>query len=198
MALEFITQAPRVQKIALGVIALAIIGAGGYFLLLSPRMAEVAQLRNRNAALQAEVARNRALAARLAGFRKEAAALRLRLDAARARLPVEKEVPRLYRQISNLAIQSGLAVSLFQPKDPKPKDVYDEVPIVLNAEAGYHQLGKFLERVAKLPRIVTLNEFKLVGIQRPTGSLRAELNLATYVFRPEGAPPPPPSPGVKR
>jgi hypothetical protein len=47
-----------------------------------------------------------------------------------------------------------------------------------------------------MPRIVSLGEFRLIGIDRPTGTLRAEMTLATYTFRPEGAPPPPAKPGA--
>ena len=198
MVFEFIRQAPRSQKIALGVMVLAVIGGAGHFLLLSPKMAEVEQLRTGNASLQSQVTQNRALAAGLATFRQEAAVLRRRLEVAKARLPEEKEVPGLYRQISSLALQSGLTISLFQPKEPKPTDVYDEIPIILTAEASYHQLGEFFERIARLPRVVTLNGLKLEGIQRPTGTVRAELTFATYVFRPEGAPLPPPPKGGKR
>ncbi len=192
MAFEFITAASRTQKIVMGVFALAVLGGAEYFFLLRPQMEAVEQMRARNASLQSEVTQQRVLAARLAAFRQEAAALRQRLEAAKERLPTEKEVPRLYRQISNMAVQTGLAVSLFQPKQPKAQDAFDEIAVSFTAEAGYHQLGAFFERIAQLPRVVTLNEFKLQGIQRPTGTLRAELTLATYVFRPEGAPPPPP------
>jgi len=74
--------------------------------------------------------------------------------------------------------------------------VLSEVPIAVTAECTYHQLGAFLERVGKMPRIVSLGEFRLIGIDRPTGTLRAEMTLATYTFRAEGAPPPPAKPGA--
>jgi len=194
MALEFITQAPRQYKIIMGVVLLALIGAGGYYLLISPKNAEVNELTTRNASLQGEVAKNRIIAASLARFRQEAAALRQRLEAAKERLPTEKEMPGLYRQMSELAIQAGLSVSLFQPKDPQPKDIYSEVPITISAEAQYHQLGEFFARIARLARIVTLGDFKFVGNDSPKGawSVRAELNLATYLLRPAGAPSRPP------
>jgi len=70
------------------------------------------------------------------------------------------------------------------------------VPIAVTGESTYHQLGAFLERVGKMPRIVSLGDFRLVGIDRPTGTIRAEMTLATYTFRPEGAPPPPAKPGA--
>ncbi len=198
MAFEFLTQASRQYKIIAGVVLLVVIGAGGYVLLVSPKQDEVGQLKTRSAALQSEVAKNRPIAASLTRFRHEAAALRQRLEAATERLPTEKEMPKLYRQLSELALEAGLSVSLFQPRDPQPKDLYFEVPIVINAQAEYHQLGEFFERVARLSRIVTLGDFKLQGNGSPagTGSVRAELNLATYLLRPVGAAPPPP--GAKK
>ena len=198
MAFEIITQAPRPQKIILGVIVLAILVAGGYFLLLSPKMIEVSDLRGQRATKQAELLQSRAVAASLARFKQEAQALRAKLETAKERLPSEKEIPGLYRQVSDLAFQSGLSVSLFQPKDPVTRDVYLEVPISINAEASYHQLGSFFDRLSRLPRIVNLTDLKLAGIARPTGTIRADLILTTYVFRPEGAPPPPPPTGASR
>jgi hypothetical protein len=41
-----------------------------------------------------------------------------------------------------------------------------------------------------MPRIVNLADWRLLGINRPTGTIRAEVTLMTYIFRPEGAPPP--------
>ena len=196
MAFEAFTNAPRSQKLALGVMLLAIIIGAGYFLLLSPKLAEVDGLRSRSLALEAEVRQSRVIALSLARFRQEALRLRQRLEAAKERLPVEKEIPTLYRQISNLAFQAGLTVTLFQPKEPLPRDVYSEVPITISAETGFHQLGNFFERLSRLPRIVTLQDIKLQGIDRPNGTVKADLTLATYLFRPEGAPPPAPPKGA--
>lgn len=196
MAFEIITQAPRPQKIIFGLVLLAILVAGGYFFLLSPEMVKVAGLRQQRQAKEAEMLQSRALAGSLARFKQEAQALRARLESAKERLPSEREIPGLYRQVSDMAYQTGLAVSLFQPREPATKEIYQEVPISVSAEAGYHQLGTFLERIARLPRIVNLTDVKLTGISKPTGTLRADLTLATYVFRPEGAPPPP-TPGAR-
>src|SRR5439155_436260 len=84
-------------------------------------------------------------------FRREAAELEARLNALKDRLPGEKEIPTLYRTLSDAATASGLAVSLFQPRPPVVRDYYSEIPISLNAEAGYHQIGEFLQPVARWP-----------------------------------------------
>jgi type IV pilus assembly protein PilO len=178
-----ITNQPKSTKLALGAVLILAVLGGGYFLLISPAQSEVAAVRAKNDSLQAEVTQNRAVAANLSRFRQEAIVLRRRLDAVRERLPNEKEIPPLYRTVSNLAFQSGLAFSIFQPREPQQKDFYAEVPITVSAEVGYHQLGNFFERLTRLPRIVNVVDLKLTGINKPTGSVRADMTLVTYMFK---------------
>ena len=189
-ALDPIVNASRPQKLILGTMTLAIIGGLGYFLLISGARAERDTLFEENNVRRAEVLKAKADEVALRQFGPQAAALRKRLEVAKERLPSEREIPQVYRQVSDLAARSGLGVSLFQPKPTEDRDVLSEVPIAVTAECTYHQLGAFLERVGKMPRIVSLGEFRLIGIDRPTGTLRAEMTLATYTVRPEGAPPP--------
>jgi len=189
-ALDPIANAPRPQKLIFGAMTLVIIGGLGYFFLISVARAERDALFEENNVRRAEVLKAKADEANLRPFRALAEALRKRLDTAKERLPSEREIPQVYRQVSDLAARSGLGVSLFQPKPTEDRDVLSEVPIAVTAECTYHQLGAFLERVGKMPRIVSLGEFRLTGIDRPTGTLRAEMTLATYTFRPEGAAPP--------
>ena len=87
------------------------------------------------------------------------------------------------------------ALALFQPRAPEEKAVLTELPIAVISESGYHQLGVFFDKIGRLPRIVNLGDFRMSGIERSTGTVRAELTLTTYVFRPEGAPPPGAKPG---
>ena len=195
-ALDPIVNAPRPQKLIFGAMVLVILGALGYFFLISGSRAERDTLLEENDVRRAEVLKAKADEANLRPFRALAEALRKRLDTAKERLPSEREIPQVYRQVSDLATQSGLGVSLFQPKPAEDRDVLSEVPIAVTAECTYHQLGAFLERVGKMPRIVSLGNFRLIGIDRPTGTLRAEMTLATYTFRPEGAPPAPAKPGA--
>jgi len=208
--LDPITNAPRPQKVIAGLFGLAIVAGLGYLLLIAPKIAERDSVRQQGDALRTEMLRARADEANLRPFRAQAEALRKRLQAAKERLPSEKEMPRLYRQLTDLAAQSGLQVALFMPKAPEDREDVAEVPITMSCEGGYHQLGAFFSRVSRLPRIVDLGDFKLTGIERPTGTMRADMTLATFIFRPEGAaapakpgappaaapaPPVPPAPG---
>jgi len=195
--LDSLANVPRRQKIVAGAIGVGIVLVLGYFLVISPKLDERASLRQKNEALQLEVNKATADAANLRPFRMQAEALRKRLQAAKERLPSEKEMPRLYRHLTDLALESGLQVAMFAPKALTDQEDVAEVPITMACEGGYHQVGAFLSRVSRLPRIVDLGDFRISGIERPTGTVRADLTLETFVFRAEGAPAPakPSAPG---
>jgi len=110
--LDSIANVPRLQKVVAGVVGLVVVAGLGYFLLISPKIGERSTLRQQNEALRTEVRKAQADEANLRPFRAQADALRKRLQAAKERLPSEKEMPRLYRQLTDIAFQSGLQVAL--------------------------------------------------------------------------------------
>jgi type IV pilus assembly protein PilO len=165
---------PRLPKIVLGVVGLVAFAAAGYFLLLAPAHERLAALRQKKAQVTADV--------------NKIAELERRLALLQDRLPSEKETPTLYRALSSAAEQAGLGVSLFQPKEARPKDVVNEIPITVAAEGSYHQLAKFFERVAGLPRVVTITDFKMSSLPKSRNTMKADMTLATYMYRSSASP----------
>jgi type IV pilus assembly protein PilO len=189
---------PKLPKVILGVLALAAIIGGGWFVVLSPVQAEITTLEGRRQQIATELTLARAQVAELQRFRREMAELQAKLELLKAKLPTEKETPGLYRAVSEAAQAAGLGVSLFQPREPKPKDYVLEIPITVTGEGGYHQLGQFFERVAALERVVKVGEMKLVGLTKSRSALRAELTLATYMYREMPAAPKPGAPAAPK
>jgi type IV pilus assembly protein PilO len=192
-----IVNAPTPQKLVAGIMGVAVIVGVSYVALLQPQMTVVDLLRPELAGLQREVAEKRTILADLAKFRREVAELEARLNVLKDRLPSEREMPGLYRALSDAAAASGLGLSLFQPRPVTTHEVYTEIPITVTGEAGYHQVGEFLEKVARFPRVVTVTELKMGTGPRPRVLVKADLVLATYMYRPIGAPPPPKPAGAK-
>jgi type IV pilus assembly protein PilO len=213
--LDPLMTAPRWQRLALAGVALAALGAGGYLLLVAPIATRVTTLRAERDRQQQELVGLRAMAAELTRTGREAAEVERRLEEAKDKLPTQREIPALYRTLSDAAVQSGLAVALFQPQGQRVRDYYNEIPISLVAEGGYHDVGDFIGRVATLPRAAMISELKLTGAVADTQSagagaartvrppdagkprrpVRAEIMLLTYVYRPVGSPPAPKPPG---
>ena len=76
--------------------------------------------------------------------------------------------------INQAGLGRGLQFELFKPGAEVVKDFYAELPITVNLSGSYHDFGSFAGDIAKLPRIVTLNDINI--IQGKSGD---NLTLAT-------------------
>jgi type IV pilus assembly protein PilO len=183
-----IVNMPKGTKVGLGFGGVAAIAAAVYFLLVAPIQERTAQLETNLKTVQQEVQQNKAILASLETFKRQAAELEKQLALVTLKLPTEKEMPPLYRTVSDMAFQSGLAVMLFQPRDAQVREYYAQIPITITAEGGYHELATFFDRLSGLARVVNVDQWKVTGISRSKQPLRADLTLATYMYRPVGAP----------
>ncbi|HRE17370.1 MAG TPA: type 4a pilus biogenesis protein PilO [Rhodocyclaceae bacterium] len=72
-------------------------------------------------------------------------------------LPNKSEMDALLIEINQAGLGRGLQFELFKPGAELTKDFYAELPIQVKLSGNYHEFGAFAADIAKLPRIVTLN-----------------------------------------
>ncbi len=84
----------------------------------------------------------------------------------RAVLPDERDVADLLRRVQGMATQSSLTILGFTPQAVAKKTIYVEWPIGLKLEGTYHDLGRFLERVSKFPRIINVGDLKVKALDK--------------------------------
>jgi type IV pilus assembly protein PilO len=72
-------------------------------------------------------------------------------------LPSSAEMGALLDDINSAANGRGLSFDLFKPGTVVVKNYYAELPIDIQMIANYNDLGQFVSDIAKLPRIITLN-----------------------------------------
>lgn len=94
-------------------------------------------------------------------YRRQLAEIDRSFGALLKQLPNRSEMGDLLVDINKAAQGRGLAVELFKPGGEAARDFYAEVPITLTLTGGYHDIGGFTGDIAKLPRIVTLNDINL-------------------------------------
>jgi type IV pilus assembly protein PilO len=76
-------------------------------------------------------------------------------------LPNKAEMEALLIDINQAGLGRGLKFELFKPGAESMKDFYAELPIQVKLTGSYHDLGAFAGDVAKMPRIVTLNDLDI-------------------------------------
>jgi type IV pilus assembly protein PilO len=166
-------------------VALSVAGAAAFWNFYArDAQASIDQRRGQLAKLQQEINRGLATARRLPEFRREVASLEAQLERLRAVLPEEQDVAELLRRVQAMATQSNLEILGFTPKAIAKKQLHAEWPIGLRLEGNYHDLGSFLERVSKFPRIINVGDIKIEA--RPNASdgstITAECTAMTFVL----------------
>lgn len=179
-------------------VALAGLGTGAFWNYYArPTQESIATRQQQLTQLQAEAARGLATARRLPEFRREVALLEAQLDRLRTVLPEEKDVADLLRRIQAMATQSNLSIRGFVPQAVRTQQMYAEWPIGLQLEGTYHNLGRFLERISKFPRIINVTAInirtKVDG--SPNETISADCTATTFVMV-EPPPATPPAPGA--
>ena len=170
-------------------------GAGAglfYYLYDMPKQAELAA---RNGELQAIRDRNTKgaeTARQLPAFRSQISELEARLQALKPILPEEKDVGDLLRRIQTLATQSNLTIRGFRPQPIAAREIHAEWPIGLELEGNYHNLGTFLDRVSRFPRIINVGNMVITPKDDPTAnaSILVSCTATTFVLveQPPAAP----------
>jgi type IV pilus assembly protein PilO len=130
--------------------------------------------------------RGLATAKRLPEFRREVEQLEAQLDRLRAVLPEEQDVADLLRRVQAMATQSRLTIRGFTPRPVTWRQMHAEWPIGLELEGTYHDLGAFLERVSKFPRIINVGNIKIKAQDEKAATaastITAECTATTFVL----------------
>jgi len=160
-------------------------GAAGAFwhFYAAPAQAAIDGQRAQLATMQAEIAGAQRTVKNLPAFRQEVGALEQQLDRLRAVLPEEQDVADLLRRVQGMATQSRLAIKGFTPQVVTRQQLHAEWPIGLELEGTYHDLGAFLERVSKFPRIINVGNIKISARDsQGVSTITAACTATTFVL----------------
>ena len=95
-------------------------------------------------------------------------------------LPNRAEMDSLLADINQAGLGRGLQFELFKPGGDVVKEFYAEMPITVRVTGQYHDLGAFASDVAKMPRIVTLNN---LVIERPQAGEPLKMDAVAVIYR---------------
>ena len=94
-------------------------------------------------------------------YRNQLAEIDRSFGALLKQLPNASEMESLLVDINQAGLGRGLQFELFKPQAEVMKDFYAELPITLRVTGNYHDFGSFAGDIAKLSRIVTLNDIDI-------------------------------------
>lgn len=140
---------------------------------LDQRVAQEAQLKDEWLAKKRQ-------AVNLDEYRRQLTEIDRQFGALLKQLPSKTEMENLLIDVNQAGLGRGLQFELWKPNSESPKDFYAELPIAIRLTGSYHDLGNFVGDVAKLPRIVTLNDIAIEVAK--DGTLKMDASAVTYRY----------------
>lgn len=172
---------PLVPKIAvlLGLFALLLVG--GWWFLWSDQLAELEAKQHEEETLRQQYLEKKKQAVNLDLYTQQLAEIDRSFGALLKQLPNKSEIEALLIEVNQAGLGRGLQFDLFRPGAEQVKDFYAELPVAVRINGSYHDIGAFAADIAKLPRIVTLNNISILPA-KDGGLLTLDAAIKTFRY----------------
>ena len=181
--IEQLAKVPKTIRLVVVSAVLVAIGAGYWILSYQPAQETRRALVARSQELQRSLNNARSIANNVAGFEAEVAGLERDLDLALKQLPNRKQFEDLLQDISTAGKKVGVTIKSIDRDDEIQRDFYAEVPFKIELEGTYHDLARFFEMVASLPRIVNMGGLDIKVLDESQQSTRLKVTGLATTFR---------------
>ena len=177
---------PKRKAMVLGVIYL-LLGGAYYSLFMQSSIDQKGTLETKLSDLQEQVQEKARLAAQKGKYVREVNALQEAFKIALTKLPDQREIPGLLYAVAEAGKDSGVDFILFEPKqaekkpreaakaaaekpgdkkrgdtpNPQEEQFYEEIPVRVTVYGGFQSMVTFFEKVAKLPRIINIEDINM-------------------------------------
>lgn len=158
-----------------------------WYFITSETRAEVAKLNDEIAALTAKNEAARVATQRINEFRALYASKSVEYEELKVLLPEQREITNVLQGLQDNAKDSRLIVMRFSPRDDTLADTIMAKPVEVEVDSNFNNLRAFFDKMAKLPRIVSITDFKINQLDKQTAekTLHAQFLLTAYYADPE-------------
>jgi type IV pilus assembly protein PilO len=186
LELENIGQWPAAAKLLLAIFLAVVITFLGYIGLISDQIKTLERAFTEEQTLKQSYQTKYHIAANLDLFRAQMVEAEDTFANQLRSLPNSHEIPGLLDDITFVGTSSGLDFIKLEWQPEISKEIYIELPIDIEVIGPYHSFGQFVSKIAGLPRIVTLHDFKISIPQNDDiDTLNLKLQAKTYRYQEE-------------
>jgi len=156
-----------------------------FFLIISPQLEEKDRLKREYDELKKELDRMKAIKNNMNKYREEFARINALYQESLKQLPENKDIPNLLRSVTNLATETRMKITYFEPKPVQNKEFFAELPFVIKYTAPFHNVAYFFDGIRRLERIMTITGFTMAPAPKSVSgvlTLTGECTAKTYVY----------------
>ena len=168
-------------------LAILLVPIVSYFVVFKPQNAsiekatsEIQHKKEKLQAVRAETARNENL-------RNANADISDRIEEMESLLPTGKEIDLIVRQVSALAVESGLTPPTLKSEKPVAAARFREQPLKMSTSGSFEGFYEFLLALERLPRLTRVVDLVLKDSSEDGVEVDAEFTLSIYFQSDEGS-----------
>lgn len=178
---------PLVPRVTILVGLFLIIILAGWWFVWDDQLTELDNKKREEEALKQQFIEKKRQAINLELYTQQLVEIDRSFGALLKQLPNRSEIEALLIEVNQAGLGRGLQFELFRPGQEQLKDFYAELPIAVKINGTYHDFGTFAADIAKLPRIVTLNNISILSGKDGALSLDATTKTFRYLDEEEVA-----------
>ncbi|MDP3791820.1 MAG: type 4a pilus biogenesis protein PilO [Candidatus Omnitrophota bacterium] len=120
-------------------------------------------------------------------LRKKVGEYNEKIELYEKKLPAQQEIPSLLEDLSKMARNANITIIGITPitmklQKEKKISVYQEIPILITAKSGYHELGRFLNNLENGDRFMKIVDISIKANSAMPKRHDVELMVYTYVL----------------
>lgn len=153
----------------------------GWLLIWDDQLTTLDVRRNEELSLKEQYLEKKRQAVNLGLYKQQLTEIDRSFGALLKQLPGKAEIEALLIEVNQAGLGRGLQFELFKPGPVQVKEFYAEMPIAVRVNGSYHDLGAFAADIARLPRIVTLNNI-VIAPQKDSANLILDAQIKTFRY----------------
>jgi type IV pilus assembly protein PilO len=164
------------------IILVAAIVAGAYYLVFHKGIAQYFYLKAQGKVLQKSLESTATVDKTIKLLQEEIKNTQVKLDEFNKRLPREKNIDEILKQISHVASLTGVHLALIEPQEIIEGRLYKRFPLKLSLKSTFKRVFLFFSQLEKLPRILQLESFTIED-KGKTDELKVEVLVSAFMLK---------------
>ncbi len=184
---------PQTQTLLLTIFAVLLAAVLYLYFVFVPQVVRVVKLTADAGKMKSELRSARVLIKDFERLKSDLEERSQKVESHEKKLPAEQEIPALLENLSNMAKNSNIKIVGIVPamsylkddKSVKKSQIYQEIPILITAKSGYHELGSFLNSLENAGRFMKVADIDIKFNKTSPKKHDVELMVSTYILLPE-------------
>ena len=187
-----ILEMSRINEYREEIIGLMIIAAAGFFFYQYIYLKDAAELKRLDSQIQittadidkisTEIKETQKVAERLKEAMERLKDMEDKFELTQSKLPSDKQLSSILKGLVGDDAKREIKFTSLKPMPLEAKDEYFKLPFQAALQARFQSFGEYLERIEDMPRIVTVENFRIDAKEENQPLLSIQLFMSTYVL----------------